>query len=676
MKCNIFSILGLIWLCASSGTAARNASEPNYLDMSLEDLLDLRVVSGSRSEQILSEAAVPISVLTAEEIRNSGLTTIPELLALIPGVDVRRVDRTRYIVGVRGMFGVYSDRTLVLIDGRDALNPAWGAPNWQDLPVLIEDIERIEVLRGPGGGVWGANAFTGVINIITKKPQDTPGGLVSSTATEYGDSYTQLRYSQTEDKLSWRASVGYEDIEDSDHAGAGRMVSGYPYLNGLMGFSNFEVRDFSRTWRFDNELAYKIDHDTTLDFGLGHTSSERGDRELAGQQPKDNGLSSMTRLFGRIDHAFNPDTKGYLQWFGNYSVAHPPEMIRRYAYYENDLEGQLQFPFGDVHDVTIGGNLRWTHISDEKNPSGSDVVYYAEGAYDEYWAGLYGVDRYHLTDHWTVESQLRIDHYDESGIDWSGRFSALCALDDEKNHVVRAGVARSFRAPEVMLRELRMSSLGGLFNVIANPRDLHNESTYALEAGYIGTFSDHFRVRVDSYYQRMEHLLGSVNQITYVSGSPVPITSSYFSNLDGANAYGGECEISCSADPHRFTLWYAYNELVTDNSEDATRAFFPARYKAGIRYNRTLTRDLLFQANYIYNDAIHVNGSTSPAGDCAVSNRLDLTWTWKLLGDKTDILFGVTDVLNKTSDPVYDVSYFTTYETPGRTFFLRLRHEF
>lgn len=99
------------------GISEGNGEEPSYMDMSIEELMEIQVISASRSEQKFSEAAVPIGVLTAEEIRNSGLTTIPELLALIPAVDVRRVDRTRYIVGVRGMFGMYSDRTLVLING-------------------------------------------------------------------------------------------------------------------------------------------------------------------------------------------------------------------------------------------------------------------------------------------------------------------------------------------------------------------------------------------------------------------------------------------------------------------------------------------------------------------------------------------------------------------------------
>ena len=670
MKFRIICVFILLILSRPSFAASTNNDvNANFMDMSIEELMEVQVVSASRSEQKFSELAVPVSVLTAEEIRNSGLTTIPELLALIPAVDVRRVDRTRYIVGVRGMFGIYSDRTLVLINGRNALDPSWGAPNWMNLPVMIEDIERIEVLRGPGGGVWGANAFTGLINIITKKPEDTTGGLFSSTVTEYGDSYTQLRYGESENKLSWRASAGYEDIKDSDQAGAGRTHSAFPALNGLMGFQNYHARDFARPFRFDSEMAYQSDPDTRYSFGAGHTTYERGDRELAGQYPMKDGLSSTTRLFGRLDHSFDPNTSGYLQWFGNYSVNHFPEFIRRYTYYENDLEGQLQFPAGDAHQLTLGGNLRWTRLSSERDKYGYGV-YFNEGRYDEYWAGIYLVDRYPLSSRLTLESQGRLDRYNKSESDWSMRSALLYALDEEKNHVVRVGAARSFRAPGVMLRELRMMGLAGLFNVIQNPRDLHNESAYSLEAGYAGHISKRLKVSIDSYYQRMEHLLGSVNQ------TAGPVTNSYFANLDGANSYGAETELSYNGDKYDLCLWYAYNELVTDNSSDAIRAYFPARHKAGIRYSYQITDDLHLQTNYIYNDAIHTNKSNSPSDDAPVSNRLDLTVSNKLFDGNTDILFGVTDVLNKTSGPNYDVSYFTSYETPGRTFFFRLRHQF
>ena len=167
----------------------------DIFNLSIEELMEVPiVVSASRREQEITKASVLISIITAEDIHYSGLTTIPEILQFVPGVDVRRIDRQRYAVGVRGLFGLYSDRTLILIDGRPVTDPIHGTTYWEQLPILVEDIERIEVVRGPVGAAWGANAFTGAINIITKKPGQYLGTLASTTVTEFGDTYTNLIY--------------------------------------------------------------------------------------------------------------------------------------------------------------------------------------------------------------------------------------------------------------------------------------------------------------------------------------------------------------------------------------------------------------------------------------------------------------------------------------------------
>jgi iron complex outermembrane receptor protein len=170
-------------------------SDPNkqedFFEMSIEDLMDIEVVSVSRRAQKITQSSAQVAVITAEDIHYSGLTNIPEVLRLAPGVDVQRLDRNRYAVSVRGFQGRFSDRILVLINGRSAGNPVLAGINWESFPVLMEDIERIEIVRGPGGAAWGANAENGVINIITKKPVDTEGAFFATTINEYGDSYTR-----------------------------------------------------------------------------------------------------------------------------------------------------------------------------------------------------------------------------------------------------------------------------------------------------------------------------------------------------------------------------------------------------------------------------------------------------------------------------------------------------
>ncbi len=642
--------------------------DDGYFGMSLEELLDVKVTSASRTEQTSSQLAIPVSVLTADEIHASGLTTVPELLGLMPGVDVRRVDRTRYIVGVRGMMSHASDRTLVLINGRAAMDSTFGAPDWMVLPVLVEDIERIEVLRGPGGAAWGANALTGVINIITKKPSADLENLFSTTINEYGDSYSHLRLAGSEGKWSWRVSAGYEDFENSDDAGAGRMESGLPALNGLMGFGSYQARDFSRNGRFDTEFHYQVSDDTLYSFGAAYSGFESGDRELVGRYPRKDVHSYMTRLFARVDHEFDEDRSGYLQWYGNYSVSHQPQLTDEFSAYDNTLEAQYDENLSDTHSFSIGSNLRWSHLTSDNREAGE--IEFAHGEYDEYWAGLFIIDRIHLNDRLTIESQGRVDYYSETDTDWSLRLAAIYALDDEENHVLRGSVGRAFRTAGVMVREPRLTGLGGLFNLVQNPRGLDNESTWSLEGGYTGKFNDNLTLQVNSYYQRIEDIIESDKVVVG------PVTNAYLINGDGADTYGTEVELTYKIEDFHFTGWYAYNEYVTDKSEQAIRAYMPARHKAGLRTRWMLDDHWSLNANYTYNDAVHNNKADNPPEDAAMFHRLDLTVSRVFADQRGELMIGVADVLNKTQPPVYDITYFTSYETPGRTFFARLQYRF
>src|SRR5579863_9631402 len=152
---------------------------------SLEELANLQVTSVSKKEQSLAKAGAAVFVITQEDIRHSGMMNVPDLLRMAPGVDVARVDANTWAISIRGFSDRYSDKVLVLIDGRSVYSEVFSGVYWDQLNVPLEDIERIEVIRGPGGTVWGANAVNGVINIITKSSKDTQGGLVTAaTGTE------------------------------------------------------------------------------------------------------------------------------------------------------------------------------------------------------------------------------------------------------------------------------------------------------------------------------------------------------------------------------------------------------------------------------------------------------------------------------------------------------------
>src|SRR6202045_2239014 len=169
---------------------------PDVTAMSVEDLMNVQVTSVSKRTQKLADAAAAIFVITQEDFRRSGATSIPEALRMVPGLEVARIDENKWAIGSRGFNGRFDNKLLVLIAGRSVYTPLFSGVYWNVQDVMLEDIDRIEVIRGPGATLWGANAVNGVINIITKKAKATQGGLVTagggneergSVARRYGD---------------------------------------------------------------------------------------------------------------------------------------------------------------------------------------------------------------------------------------------------------------------------------------------------------------------------------------------------------------------------------------------------------------------------------------------------------------------------------------------------------
>ena len=179
------------WVCAP---VLGQSSKPDLTETSLESLLNMEVSSASRKQEKFFETSAAIFVISREDIRRSGLTSIPELLRMVPGLQVAHIDANKWAITARGSNGRFANKLLVLIDGRSVYTPWFSGVYWDVQDVLLEDIERIEVIRGPGGTVWGTNATNGVINIITRAAKDTQGGLLSAGAGNQERGFASLRY--------------------------------------------------------------------------------------------------------------------------------------------------------------------------------------------------------------------------------------------------------------------------------------------------------------------------------------------------------------------------------------------------------------------------------------------------------------------------------------------------
>jgi iron complex outermembrane receptor protein len=198
--------------CAPQAVAQEITDTRNLADLSIEELMNESVTSVSKRQQKLSQVAAALFVINQEDIRRSGALNIPDLLRMVPGLDVAQINANTWAISARGFNHQFSDKLLVLIDGRAVYQPTSGGVYWDTQDVPLEDIERIEVVRGPGATLWGANAVNGVINIITKQAKDTQGALLTVGGGTHDRAFGTAQYGgRVGEDASYRVFTKYLD---------------------------------------------------------------------------------------------------------------------------------------------------------------------------------------------------------------------------------------------------------------------------------------------------------------------------------------------------------------------------------------------------------------------------------------------------------------------------------
>lgn len=211
---------------AASGALAQQTEDLTSLD--LTQLGAIKVSSVSKRPEKLREAAAAAYVISSEDIRRSGATSIPELLRLAPGVEVARIDANKWAISIRGFNSQFANKLLVLIDGRSVYTPLFSGVFWDVQDTNIEDIDRIEVIRGPGATLWGANAVNGVINIITKKSEDTQGASLTGIIGDEAKGTGSFRYGAAlSDRAHLRIYGKYFEKDASKLVGGGDAADGW-----------------------------------------------------------------------------------------------------------------------------------------------------------------------------------------------------------------------------------------------------------------------------------------------------------------------------------------------------------------------------------------------------------------------------------------------------------------
>jgi iron complex outermembrane recepter protein len=338
----------LVLICAlAAGSRAQTPPPRDLTQFSLEDLMNVQVTSVSKKEQKLAKTGAAIFVITQEDIRRSGATNIPDLLRMVPGVDVARVDHNNWAVSIRGFNGVFANKVLVLIDGRSVYHPAFSGVLWSAQEVPLEDIERIEVIRGPGGTVWGANAMNGVINIITKSADVTRGGLLITGAGTDLQGEGLLQYgSKAGASGDYRVFGGYSNQGNSDAAGAALPADGRRLAQG----------GFRSDWRLSARDVLTVQGDYhKVDGGQTDTGILPQMLSALGTYAQPTG-DQGGNVLARWTHTFAKGSDISLQAYFDKSAAfangeHDNATI-------GDLEFQNHLNLGSRNDVVWGLNYR------------------------------------------------------------------------------------------------------------------------------------------------------------------------------------------------------------------------------------------------------------------------------------------------------------------------------
>lgn len=322
--------------------------QSDLTQLSIENLMNLQVTSASKKEQKISQVAAAIYVITQEDIRNSGALNIPDLLRMVPGLDVAQINANTWAISSRGFNFQFANKLLVLIDGRALYTPLFGGVNWDTVDVPLEDIDRIEVIRGPGGTVWGTNAVNGVINIITKKASETRGVLLTGGGGTQVQQFGTLQYGgKIEEDTNYRVFAKYTS---DDHS---------PNLNGQESNDGWHL--LHAGFRTDTSLTKK---DTVTTQGDIYTGEEGSTIVHSVLEPVENiNVERLTPLSGgdvltRWDHVFSgrSDTS-LLFYFDSYERNGPEASEARNTF---DIDFQHHIAVRKRHDVIWGAEYRHT----------------------------------------------------------------------------------------------------------------------------------------------------------------------------------------------------------------------------------------------------------------------------------------------------------------------------
>lgn len=581
-------------------------------ELSLEELMNIEVTTVSRKRERRVDAADAVYVLTGEDIRRSGVRTIPDALRLVPGMQVAQVDSNTWAIGIRGFASPLARSILVLIDGRSVYNPLFAGTYWDVQDTFLEDIDRIEVIRGPGGTLWGANAFNGVINIITKSAAETHGGVAIVRGGTEERGFGSVRYGgHLGDNFHYRAYAKAFNRDGGDPTG------GSEYDDWWMARGGFRADWLPRpddllTLQGDLYQGQLGSSVTIFEYTPPFAEPVKGDRDVSGGN-----------LLGRWTRVISPTSDAVLQLYYDNTFRRNLNFTEERNTF--DIEAQHRFTPLRLHEIVWGLNYRVT--ADET--AGPETVRFFPPDETNNLFGLFFEDQIEI-----IRNRLRVtlgsklEHNDFSGFEVQPNVRLVWMPADR--HTFWASIARAVRTPsrldaDISLTEQPLNfdpSQGQclppgepcLFPRIVGRSGFDSEKVIAYQVGHRTQLFD--RVSLDSvvFYHDFDDLMSVGVGDTFPEGAPPPphaVLELPIGNRLHGSSYGIEIAADVLA-TDRWHIFSGYSFLHLNIERDAaeielTRANLEGsspQHQAFARSQLDLPWNVSFDANARYVDSL------------------------------------------------------------------------
>lgn len=434
--------------------SAWGASEPPSIhdlgELTLEQLANLEITSVSKKPERLADAPASVYIITGEDIRRSGATSLPEALRLAPNLEVARRDSSQYAISARGFASTAGNKLLVLIDGRIVYTPLFSGVFWDAQDVLLEDVERIEVISGPGATVWGSNAVAGVINVITRSASETQGGMVAAGGgnREYG---AALRYgAPIGESGGFRVYGKYSDRDPTAYANGTLVRDGWN--SGHVGFR--------ADWR-TGASSYEVHGDA---YRALSEQSAPGDRKATGQ----NILARITR---QLENGSSLQVQAY---YDRTEIDQPGLFGETLDIV--DVEIQHRWRLDNAHVLTWGGGYREAR----DRVRNSAVLAFLPADRELRWPSLFAQDEIALRKDLQLTAGVRVERNIYTGVE--SMPSLRLAWKPSDGSLLWGSLSRAVRSPSRVDRDLFAPALPPY--IIAGGPDFQSEVSKVVEIGY------------------------------------------------------------------------------------------------------------------------------------------------------------------------------------------------